>query len=50
MRSLTFNKAHKLQIPEHKGPRKIFGPMKGVVSEQFRILHNEELCDLDGYY
>jgi len=26
--------------------KKIFGPKKDAVSEQFRTLHNKELCDL----
>jgi hypothetical protein len=46
--SLSFSKGHKFQISKNEGLRKIFGPKKGAVSEQFRVLHNEELCDLDG--
>jgi hypothetical protein len=35
---------HTLQVSENK-IRKIFGPMWDDVTEQFRILHNKELCD-----
>jgi hypothetical protein len=31
-------------VAENKVLRKIFGPKKDEVSEQLRILHNEELC------
>jgi hypothetical protein len=31
---------------ENRVLRKVFGPKKDEVSEQFRMLHDEEFCDL----
>jgi hypothetical protein len=39
---------YKLQIPESKVPRKIFGPEKDDVHEYFRMLHNEEVHNFHG--
>lgn len=43
---LTLIKEHKLQMYENKVLRKVFGPRKDEVSEQFGIFHNDHLCDV----
>jgi hypothetical protein len=40
--SLTLREGHKLQVYESKVLRKLFGPKKTDISEQFRILHNDD--------
>lgn len=40
----SLRKKRKVQVLKNK-IRKIFGPMWDDVTEQFRILHNKELCD-----
>jgi hypothetical protein len=42
---LTLREEYVLQVFGRK-VRKIFGPTRDEVTEQFRKLHNEELCDL----
>jgi glutamine amidotransferase PdxT len=37
---------HRLRVLENKMPRNIFGRQKDEVTEEWRRLHNEELCDL----
>jgi hypothetical protein len=42
---LTLREEYKFQVSGNK-IRKMFGPTRDKVTEQFRILHNEELCGL----
>jgi hypothetical protein len=42
---LTLREKYKLQV-FRKNIKKIFIPTRDEVTEKFRILHNEELCDL----
>jgi hypothetical protein len=41
-----FQENHKLQVSENKVFKKIFGPKTDEVSEQFRILKNENTHSL----
>jgi len=41
-----FQDEHKLQVFENKVLRKTHEPKNDKASQQFRILHNEEQCDL----
>jgi hypothetical protein len=43
---LITREENRLQVFENEVFRKIFGPKKDKVSEQFRTLHNEEFLDL----
>lgn len=45
---LSLRKEHKLHVSENKMPRKISGPNKDEIRDQFRILWNEDLCALNG--
>jgi hypothetical protein len=44
--SLIFREAHRLRVFENRVLRKIFGPKRNEVTDEWRRLHNEELCDL----
>jgi hypothetical protein len=44
--SLTLREEHKLRVFENRVLRKIFGPMRGEVTGEWRRLHGEELHDL----
>jgi hypothetical protein len=44
--SLTLKKEHRLRVFENRVLRRIFGPKRDEVTEEWRKLHNEELCDL----
>jgi hypothetical protein len=44
--SLTLRKERKLRVFETRVMRKVFGPKRDVVTEEWRKLHNEELNDL----
>jgi len=44
--SLTLREERKLRVFENKVLRRIFGPRKEEVTEEWRRLHNEELNDL----
>jgi hypothetical protein len=45
--SLTLKEEHKLQVYENRVLMKLFTPKEDALCEQFRILYNEEPCDLD---
>ena len=44
--SLTLREERKLRVSENKVLRRIFGPRRDEVTEEWRRLHNEELSDL----
>jgi len=44
--SLTLREERKLRVFENRVWRKIFGPRRDEVTEEWRRLHNEELNDL----
>jgi len=44
--SLTVRKERRLRVYENRVLRKVFGPKKDEVTEEWRKLHNEELNDL----
>jgi hypothetical protein len=44
--SLTLREEHRLRVFENRVLRRIFGPKRVEVKEEWRKLHNEELCDL----
>ena len=44
--SLTLREERKLRVFENRVMRKIFGPRRDEVTEEWRRLHNEELNDL----
>jgi hypothetical protein len=44
--SLTLRDEHRLRVFENRVLRKIFGPKRDGVTEEWRRLHNEELNDL----
>jgi hypothetical protein len=44
--SLTLREEHRLRVFENRVLRKIFGPKRDEVTEEWRKLHNEELRDL----
>jgi len=37
---------HRLKVYENRVPKRIFGPKRHEVTEEWRKLHNEELKDL----
>jgi hypothetical protein len=43
--SLTLREEHRLIVFKNGVLRRIFGPKRGVVTEEWRRLHNEELND-----
>jgi hypothetical protein len=44
--SPTFWDVHRLRVFENRVLRRIFGPKRDEVTEEWRKLHNEELRDL----
>ena len=44
--SLTLREEHRLRVFENRVLRRIFGPRRDEVTEEWRKLHNEELNDL----
>jgi len=44
--SLTLSEERRLRVFDNRVLRKIFGPGRDEVTEEYRRLHNEELCDL----
>ena len=44
--SLTLREERRLRMFENRVLRRIFGPRRGEVTEEWRKLHNEELNDL----
>jgi hypothetical protein len=44
--SLTLREEHRLRVLENRVLRRIFGPKRNEVTEEWRRLHNEELNDL----
>jgi hypothetical protein len=44
--SLTLREEHKLRVFENRVLSRIFGPKRDEVTEEWRNLHNDELCDL----
>jgi hypothetical protein len=44
--SLTLREEHRLRVFENRVLRRIFGPKRDEVTEEWRRLHNEELNDL----
>jgi hypothetical protein len=44
--SLTLEEGHRLRVFENRVLRRIFGPKRDEVTEEWRRLHNEELNDL----
>ena len=44
--SLTLREEHRLRVFENRVLRRIFGPKRDGVTEEWRKLHNEELNDL----
>jgi hypothetical protein len=42
----TFREEHRLRVFENRVLKKIFGPKRDEVTEEWRKLHNEELNDL----
>ena len=44
--SLTLREEHRLRVFENRVMRKIFGPKREEVTEEWRKLHNEELNGL----
>jgi hypothetical protein len=45
-RSLIFKEEHRLRVFENRVLRRIFGPKREEVTEEWRKLHNEELLNL----
>ena len=45
--SLTLREERKLRVFENMVLRRIFGPRRDEVTEEWMRLHNEELIDLD---
>ena len=45
--SLTLTEMRKLRVLGNSLPRRVFGPKRDEVKEQWRKLHNEELNDLN---
>jgi hypothetical protein len=43
---LTLREKHRLRVFEIRVLRRIFGPRRDEVTEEWRKLHKEELCDL----
>jgi hypothetical protein len=43
---LTLREEHRLKVFENRGLRRIFGPKRDEVTEEWRKLHNEELHNL----
>jgi hypothetical protein len=43
---LTLREEHRLRVFENRVLRRIFGPKRDEVTEEWRKLHNEELRDL----
>jgi hypothetical protein len=46
---LTLRKECKLKMFENEVLKEVFGSKKHKISEQFKMLHNEKLCDLYRY-
>jgi hypothetical protein len=46
VKSLTLKEEHRLKVFENRVLRRIFGPKRDEVTEEWRKLHNEELRDL----
>jgi hypothetical protein len=44
--SLTLREERKMRVSENMALKRIFGPMMGKVTREWRRLHNEELNDL----
>jgi hypothetical protein len=44
--SLTLREEHRLRVFENRVLRRIFGPKRDEVTDEWRKLHNEELHDL----
>jgi hypothetical protein len=44
--SLTLREEHRLRVFENRVLRRIFGPKRDEVTEEWRKLHNKELRDL----
>jgi hypothetical protein len=44
--SLTLREEHRLRVFENRVLRKIFGPKRDDVTEEWKRLHNEELYDV----
>jgi hypothetical protein len=44
--SLTLLEKHKLRVFKNRVLRRIFGPKRDEITGGWRMLHNEELCDL----
>jgi hypothetical protein len=44
--SLTLREERRLRVFENRALRRIFGPKRDEVAEEWRKLHNEELGDL----
>jgi hypothetical protein len=44
--SLTPREEHRLRVFENRVLRRIFGPKRDEVTEEWRRLHNEELNDM----
>jgi len=44
--SLTLREEHRLRVFQNRVLRRIFGPKRDEVTEEWRKLHNEELNDL----
>jgi hypothetical protein len=44
--SLTLREEHRLRVFENRVLRRIFGLKRDEVTEEWRKLHNEEICDL----
>jgi hypothetical protein len=45
-RSLILKKEYRLRVFENRLLRRVFGPKRDEVTEEWRILHNEELYAL----
>jgi hypothetical protein len=43
---VTLREEHRLGVFDKRVLREIFGPKKGEVTGEWRILHNQDLCDL----
>jgi hypothetical protein len=41
--SLTFREEHRLRLSENRTLRKVFGPKRDEVTEEWRRLHNDKL-------
>jgi hypothetical protein len=44
--SLRLREEHRLRVFQNRVPRRLFGPKRDEVTEEWRKLHNEELRDL----